>query len=98
MQEKKYISIRTVCENYNVPEKFFIELKEIGILTEPNFIEKDEPVIEESFLGEIEKIMRLHYDLNINLEGIDIIISLIKRIEKLEEELKILKQQLELLD
>ena len=33
-------------------------------------------------------MMRFHYDLNINLEGIDVIARLLKRIEDLQHELR----------
>jgi len=44
----------------------------------------------------IEKMIRLHYDLEINLEGIEAISHLLKRVDGLQEELTSLKNRLSL--
>ncbi len=53
-------------------------------------------MIEASAIPQVEKIMRLHFDLNINLEGIDVIINLLQQIETLQEEITQLKRRLSL--
>ena len=49
-------------------------------------------------LKDVEKMVRLHYDLEVNLEGIDIITNLLKRIEDLQAELLAAENKLKLLD
>jgi len=41
-------------------------------------------------------MLRLHYDLNINLEGIDAVTSLLKQISNLQQELLAVKNKLSL--
>jgi len=91
---KQLISIHKICESYQVPESFFEELQAFDLL--PVYTETQEPMIEENELPKIEKIMRLHFDLNINMEGIDVIINLLNQIEALHEEIDYLKQRLHL--
>ena len=52
-------------------------LKEYGLV---EFTLIDEaPFVTIKQLSELEKLIRLHYDLDINLEGIDAIIHLLKK-------------------
>jgi hypothetical protein len=46
-------------------------------------------------IANIEKFIRLHYDLNINFEGLDVINNLLERINELENEITILKRQID---
>jgi len=46
----------------------------------------------------VEKMMRLHYDLHINLEGIDAISNLLKQVQDLKKENQILKNKLKTYD
>ncbi len=93
MENKKYISIHKLCEYYEVPESFFSELIETGLL-QPPVINKKEESIDEDFLSDLEKMMRLHYDLDINMPGVQTVLHLLKRIEELENELNDLRKQL----
>jgi len=47
-------------------------------------------------LSDVERIIHLHQDLDINLEGIDAIMQLLKRLEKAQEELTTLRNRLRL--
>ncbi|MDX1760458.1 MAG: chaperone modulator CbpM, partial [Arenibacter algicola] len=47
-------------------------------------------------LPKAEKILRLHSDLDINLEGIAVITRLLKRMEKMQNEITQLKNKLDL--
>jgi len=93
MENKKYIEITKLCEYYQIPEGFFVELQEVGLL-EPPVIDKQHKAVDEDYLAELEKIMRLHYDLNINIQGIGTVLHLLNRIQDLENELRLLKKQL----
>ncbi len=93
MDKNTYISIKKVCELYHIPESFFEEIKEFDILDEDIF-DKNFERINTEYLTDLEKIMRLRYDLNINMEGIDVINNLLRRIHSLEEELDLLKRKL----
>jgi hypothetical protein len=47
-------------------------------------------------LNELEKIIRLHYDLEVNVEGIDVILHLLKQLDDAEQRLNELKNQLKI--
>jgi hypothetical protein len=47
-------------------------------------------------LIELEKMVRLHYDLDINMEGIDAIKQILQRMDELQHELNSLKRRLNL--
>ncbi len=93
MENKKYIEITKLCEYYQIPEGFFVELQETGLLEPPVFDEKQK-AIDEDYLSELEKIMRLHFDLEINMQGIETVLNLLNRIQELERELEMLRNQL----
>jgi hypothetical protein len=48
-----------------------------------------------SQIKEIEKIIRLHYELQINLEGVNAIYGLLNRVEMLQEEIVMLNNKLD---
>jgi len=93
MDKKTYISIQEICRHYHIPQSFFEEIKEFDILDKEVF-DEDFQMINTEYLSDVEKIMRLRYELNINMEGIDVINNLLKRIHTLEEELNRLKKQI----
>ncbi len=95
MKTVKFIKIEQLCDYYQIPNTFFAELEEYGLLNSDIYNDK-KMAVREDFLGDLEKIMRLHYDLNINMEGIDTVLNLLEKIEKLEKELAYLKKHLEL--
>jgi len=57
---------------------------------------KKETYIKITQLHEVEKMMRLHYDLDINFEGIDVVYNLLKQVESLQKEIVSLKNRLNL--
>ena len=50
--------------------------------------------VESHYIIEIERIYRLRQDLGINMEGIDTLNHMLKKINRLERELKLLKNRL----
>lgn len=92
MKKDSLISVKQFCVTYDVPDTFINKLVEYDLL-EPIF-EKEEPYIAFDHIPEIEKFMRLHYDLDINFEGLDIITNLLTQIDDLQQEIKSLKTRL----
>jgi hypothetical protein len=66
-----------------------IELSFIHSLMEHRLIEtvliEDDLFLPISQLGRLEKIVRFHFELGINLEGVDTIIHLLQRMEEMQE-------------
>ncbi|WP_457616535.1 chaperone modulator CbpM [Lutibacter sp.] len=92
MSSESLISIQQICKHYDIPVSFINSLNEFGII-EIEYIDNDK-CIYEKHLNQVEKMMRLHYDLNINFEGIDVINNLLQRTELLENEIRLLKNRL----
>jgi hypothetical protein len=64
-------------------------LIEITTIKESDFIETDK-------LQQLEKFVRLYYDLDINLEGIETISYLLQRIGSMQDEIRALRNKLRL--
>ena len=83
--EKNLIIITEYCRNSNIEDQFIILLKNEGLI-ETQFVDGNE-YLYITQLGDIEKYARWYYDLSINIEGIDIIQGLLKKVEDMQEEL-----------
>lgn len=90
--EDNMIAVEQFCLYYKIDISFIESLNEFGLI-------KIIPVNESRFLyehqiKEVEKMMRLHYDLDINMAGIDAISHMLKRIDALQQEISVLKNRL----
>ena len=94
MQEDELVPAKDFCLSHNIGISFIHSLQEYG-LVETTTIEESIFIPVEK-LGDIEKLVRLHYELNINMEGIDVITQLLKRIENLQEEMTLMRNRLRL--
>ncbi|KTD42494.1 chaperone modulator CbpM [Legionella quateirensis] len=80
-----------VCHRYHIPEDLLIEMIEYGLFpnqpTDPKNIMMDQKA-----LRRIESAFRLHRDLEINLPGVALALELLEKIEKMQNELDILRK------
>lgn len=88
----KLIPASQFCEQHNIEVSFISLLHENGLL-EMTTIEKKE-FIPADRLQELEKFVRLHYEMDINLEGIDAITHLLEKIQSMQDEITMLKNRL----
>ena len=93
MQEH-LISTDEFCTHYKVEYSFISSLQQYGLIEITTIGQT--PFIDTDKLAEIEKLVRLHYDLDINLEGIEAITYLLHRIQNMQDELTILRNRLSL--
>ena len=94
MNSTQFILTNTLCLHYNIEISFIETLSKMKLI-KIKFIEENQ-YIHEDEIGILEKIMRLHYDLNVNLEGIDVIFNLLEKEQALKKELVALKNRLRL--
>ena len=80
------------CTHHQVEVSFLYSLKEYGLLK--LYTEKEAVFVDEEELQKLEQLMHLHYDLNINLEGIDAINNLLAKLDAAQNELIMLKNRL----
>ena len=92
METEKLITAETFCTHYRVTRSFVHSLHEIGLI-ETITMENTE-FIQIPHLQKIEQIIRLHDELDINLEGIQAIDSLLSRLETMQNEMVEMKNRL----
>lgn len=94
MDNQRYILLRSFSRHSHIEDEFIRTLHEFGLIT----VEKkdNEEVIDEDQIAEIERFFRLHSDLGINYEGLDVIAEMLKRVEQLEREMELLRKRLRL--
>ena len=92
MEEEELIAVDKFCTVHNVEIAFISTLKQSGLIDvitvdDDDFIKIDQ-------LVQLEKMVRFHYDLDINLEGIETINYLLQRLTTMQEEITLLKNRL----
>jgi len=80
------ISVIQFSQYHQIEPKFVIDLYENGLIVLSKI--DQELFIEEDQLTTLEKYVKFHYDLGINLEGIDVIHHLLNQISELQNRLK----------
>ena len=88
------ISTNDFCTWHQVEYTFITSLREAG-LVEITIIDKTE-YIPETQLQKLEKMVRMHHDLDINIAGIEAITHLLERLESIQEDIRTLKNKLRL--
>ncbi len=94
MKLKDFIPIVQLCEHYSVEVSFFNELHEEGLISittleQTSYLHQDK-------ISDVEKMIRIHQELNINTEGIDAVFNLLQKIDSLQNELNKLNNRLNL--
>ncbi len=94
MTEKELIPTATLCTLYEIEISFFDALNKIGLINivvieQKQFIHQDQ-------IKDLEKMIRLHHELNINLEGIDVIFNLLEKERSLRNQLTALENRLKI--
>jgi len=94
MQKKKLIPLPYFCSLYEVEVSFVARLKELG-LVQIKTLEEDQFITNDS-IYELEKMIRMHQDLEVNPEGIDVIFNLLEKVNSMHLELTKLRNKLNL--
>ena len=94
MNLEDLIATEELCIRYNVEHSFIRSLFESGLI-EIVTIEQQE-YVPFDMVAEFEKMHRLHYELDINLEGLEAIKHLLDQVKKLQAENLELRNRLNL--
>ena len=94
METQELIIIDVFCREYQIEINFIQDLEEYGLIQ--IIVKEEQKYIGRNQLATIEKIIRLHNELNINKEGIDIILNLQEKENQLLAEINNLKNRLNL--
>lgn len=90
--ETELITITEYCFKYDIEPEFIISLEDSGIISLMRV--ESEKYIHIRQFGELDKYIHLHYDLQINIEGIDAIRHLLEKVDAMQQEIQELKNQL----
>ncbi|SHN11025.1 chaperone modulator CbpM [Mucilaginibacter sp. OK098] len=85
------IATKEISTYHDVEYTFINSLGEAG-LVKLKVIKKD-TYIPETELQKLEKMIRMHHELDINVAGIEAIIHLLDRVEHMQEELRMLRNR-----
>lgn len=96
MNNKNLIPANEFCIHHNIGISFISSLHENGLIKittieETSYIHKDQ-------LPELEKMICFYSELDINLEGIETITHLLKRINEMQNEITVLKNRLSIFE
>jgi MerR HTH family regulatory protein len=91
MTNKKLLQIEDVSRYYAIEIAFIHSLHDVGLLH--IITKKNISYILENQLVDLEKIIRLHGDLEINAQGIDIVFNLLNTISALQKQVLVLKNR-----
>lgn len=92
MEHDHFIEIELLCTNYHIEPGFLDSLYEYGLIEikrieESRYLEKEK-------IRDLERMIHLHHDLEINMEGLDTISHLLDRLNQLQAEMNQLRNRL----
>ena len=86
------IAANEFCIYHNIEPSFIYSLQQSGLI-EITVVE-EKPFVDESELPQLEKLVRLHGEMDINLEGIETITHLLQRMNDMQRQIVALKNRL----
>ena len=92
MENITIISVQQLCTHYDIPVSFVESLSDYDLIEVVQH--GGTQYIQSEQIRMIEKLIRLHYDLEINVEGLDVVSNLIEQIQELKNEVNLLKNEL----
>jgi len=92
MRTDNLIAAKQFCIYHEVEDTFITELQQAGLI-EVTVVNQDY-YIPESELQKLERLTRLHNELEINTAGIEAISHLLQRLEDIHEEMQQLRNKL----
>jgi hypothetical protein len=92
MIKQDLISTESLCLHYKIEISFIDALNNMGLL-QIEIVEQNR-FVHPNQICDLEKIIRLHNELNVNLEGIDVVFNLLEKERQLRNELNTLRNRL----
>ena len=92
MQTEEMIVVNEFCIHHNIDISFIHSLQESGLIEITHTEEK--LYLHESQLPRLEKMLRLYYEMDINLEGIETITYLLNRMNEMQQQITQLNNRL----
>lgn len=92
MQPEEMIAADEFCTHHNIEISFIHSLKDSGLL-EVSIVE-EKIFLPADQMSQLEKLVRLYYEMDINLEGIETITYLLDRMHSMQQEIRQLNNRL----
>lgn len=92
MQIEEQIVVSEFCIHHHIEPGFISALQQSGLIEITQVEEKW--FVHENQLPELEKMVRLYYEMDINLEGIETITYLLSRMNQMQQDIMQLKNRL----
>ena len=92
MQKDELILADEFCSYYSVNIGIVQSLQQMGLVEMVSVEEK--PYIPHSQLQRLEQLLRLHAELDINPEGLDVVCNLLEKMKAMQSEINFLKSRL----
>ena len=92
MQTEEMIVVNEFCICHNIEPGFISALQQSGLIEVTQAEEK--MYLHKNQLPNLEKIVRLYYEMDINLEGIETITYLLSRMNQMQQDIMQLKNRL----
>lgn len=93
MEQEKYISLREFCRGHALQETFLFRLEEIELIRIERI--RSEAYFHREELPRLERLIRLHRDLDIGPQGLQAVDHLLGRIQRMQEEMAALRRRLD---
>ena len=87
--ERTLIRIIDVCQSHKIERQFIRNLSSTGLIEV--VVQDEEEFVKEEELKALEQFATWHYDLEINLQGIEVAKHLLHKIEQLQDEIRLLR-------
>mgnify|MGYP003399284326 FL=1 len=94
MNIENLILLDELSKHYDIEVTFFSSLDELGLIQITTI--KSTRYVHQDQIQNLEKMIRMHHDLEINIPGIDAAFNLLNRIDVLQNELNKTKNRLRL--
>lgn len=92
MTQEQLIPIDILCQTFEVEFSFFNQLNDLGLIEIISI--KSSDYIRQDTVVTLEKMMRIHNDLEVNIESLDVVFNLLEKIDSLQNELTAVKNRL----
>lgn len=94
MDNENYVQVLHLCNLYHTEITFFTDLDDKGLIEIVNL--EDDLYVHQDKLHQVDRIIRIHRELNVNIEGVDVVMNLLEKVDKLQIELQRMQSRLSL--
>ena len=94
MERENLIPVNEFCAFHRITYNFISNLSDAGLIE--LIIIEDSQYLQQDAIQDIEKLVRLHTELDINPEGIEAITHLLHRMHMMQQQIQVLQQKLDL--